>query len=483
MTDLTLLPFQRRFLAAITNPAIDRAVLSCPRGGGKSTFMAWLARRFLTPGDPLHVPGGKSYIVAASLDQCRRTTFGILEGMLAGDDDYSVNSSTQQANAVHKPSRTAVRVMPANHKTAQGLVGVSYLFSDEPGAWEINGGQAMADAIDTALGKVGDAMTVIYVGTLGPNATHPGHWYYDLVKSGHNPAAGVHVQSMQGRSDRWSTHAEIRRVNPLMWTAAKSRRTILNERKAALANPRLKAQFLTYRLNLPFGDETSVLLTEDEWQTVLDRIPGPQDERPVIGIDMGAGRAWCAAVAWWPSQRIEAFALCPGIPDIAEQERRDQVPAGAYQRLVDAGLLRIAEGYNIPPAFLMVNGIRDRWGAHLSSISDRFRAKELLDAGMTSHEDRVTQWSEASYDIRALRRAVNDGNLSVGPSRHLIAESMFATMIEHDKAGNMRILKKGTANQGRDDVSAALTLAAGEACRTWGDWNAPLPDINIFSLG
>ena len=47
--------------------------------------------------------------------------------------------------------------------------------------------------------------------------------------------------------------------------------------------------------------------------------------RPIVGVDLANGRAWASAVAWYGNGRTEALAVCPGIPDIAEQERRDNV--------------------------------------------------------------------------------------------------------------------------------------------------------------
>ena len=49
-----------------------------------------------------------------------------------------------------------------------GIVNCPLLVADEPGAWEATGGQLMSDAIETALGKPGSAMKVIYIGTLAP---------------------------------------------------------------------------------------------------------------------------------------------------------------------------------------------------------------------------------------------------------------------------------------------------------------------------
>ena len=49
---LKLQPFQRRFLRSALAPGIRTAALSLPRGNGKSTLVAWLGFRALTPGDP-----------------------------------------------------------------------------------------------------------------------------------------------------------------------------------------------------------------------------------------------------------------------------------------------------------------------------------------------------------------------------------------------------------------------------------------------
>ena len=57
MTTSDLLPFQRRFLKAALAPGIEVAALSLPRGNGKTTLLALLATRSLTPGDELFVEG------------------------------------------------------------------------------------------------------------------------------------------------------------------------------------------------------------------------------------------------------------------------------------------------------------------------------------------------------------------------------------------------------------------------------------------
>lgn len=178
---------------------------------------------------------------------------------------------------------------------------------------------------------------------------------------------------------------------------------------------------------------------------------------------MGENRAWCAAVALWRSGRCEALAVSPGIPSVAAQERRDKVPPGTYERLVQAGSLRVATDLRIPPAGMIVDLVK-AWRPE-AVVSDRRRINELLDAGLRV-TPRVTRWFEAAADIRALRKLALDGKLAVTEeARGLLTASLAAAVVKSDDGGSMRLVKRGTNNQGRDDVAAALVLAAGALAR------------------
>ena len=81
-------------------------------------------------------------------------------------------------------------------------------------------------------------------------------------------------------------------------------------------------------------------------------------------------------------------------------------------------------------------------------------------------EPRVTRWSDAAADIRALRKHSKDGPLSVDEnSRALLIASLAAAQVKSDDAGNTRLVKRSTSNSSRDDVAAALTLAIGAFAR------------------
>ena len=139
------------------------------------------------------------------------------------------------------------------------------------------------------------------------------------------------------------------------------------------------------------------------------------------------------------------------------------MPRGVYGKLVEIGALHVSEGLRVQPPAQLWNAIIAKWGEPEVTVCDRFRIGELQDcANGADIVPRVTRWSEAAADIRSLRKMALDGPLSCAQSsRALIAASLSAAMVENDKQGSMRLIKRGTNNTGRDDVAAALTLAAG----------------------
>ena len=50
-------------------------------------------------------------------------------------------------------------------------------------------------------------------------------------------------------------------------------------------------------------------------------------------------------------------------------------------------------------------------------------------------------------------------------SRDLLSASLAVATVKTDDAGISRLIKRGTNNQARDDVAAALLLATGESSR------------------
>ena len=355
---IDLLPMQRRFLKRALAPGIRTAALSLPRGEGKSTLAAYILERCMTPGDEWFEDGAEYLFCAASLEQARNV-YRPIRAELEPTGEYSFIDSVTRLGITHRETNTKLRVMSSNGKTAFGIVGSPILVADEPGAWEIVGGSLMHDAITTAQGKPLSSLRVIYIGTLAPLVS-PGHWWYDLVDAG--TQGSTFVQKLVGDAETWDKWPTIRRCNPLKAKYAESRAVLLEERDAARRDSRLKARFWSYRLNVPTLDEAQMLLMVDDWTLVTDRPEGRPSGKPIVGIDLGGGRAWSAAVAIWESGRMEAIACAPGIPSIEDQEKRDNVPSGVYAKLVDTGALTLAQGLRVQPPSALWEAICDKWG-------------------------------------------------------------------------------------------------------------------------
>lgn len=211
-----------------------------------------------------------------------------------------------------------------------------------------------------------------------------------------------------------------------------------------------------------------MLLTVEDWESVESREVPDRDGKFIVGVDLGGGRAWSAAVAMWPNGRIEALAVAPGIPSIQAQEKRDRVPKTTYSQLVERGALRVAHGLRVQPPAALIDAILSEWGKPRFIVCDRFRLDELKDAAKGIRiVGRVSRWSESASDIRSVRKYAKDGPLSCDPkSRLLLKASLSAALVRSDDSGNQRLEKRSANNTARDDVAAGLVLVAGAHSRT-----------------
>ena len=234
-----LRPFQRQFVKGALGRGINVAALSLPRGNGKSWLAAHILQRCLTPGDDLFVPLSEYILCAGSLEQAR-LCFRFIRAALEPTGQYRFIDSVTRVGITHVGTNTRLRVMSSNGKTAMGIVNCPVLVADEPGAWEATGGTLMADAIETAIGKPGSDMRVIYIGTLAP-AT--GGWWHDMIETGSR--GSTYVQALQGDPEKWDQWKEIRRVNPLSSISATFRARLREERDEARSDSRKKARFLS----------------------------------------------------------------------------------------------------------------------------------------------------------------------------------------------------------------------------------------------
>ena len=80
--------------------------------------------------------------------------------------------------------------------------------------------------------------------------------------------------------------------------------------------------------------------------------------------------------------------------------------------------------------------------------------------GAAAHAERVVRRYPGAQALRGGWPAV----LRPG-SRALFKASLSVAKVRNNDDGNVRLVKRGTNNEARDDVAAALTLAAGARSR------------------
>ncbi len=456
-----LLPFQASFVAAVSRkerpPEI--AALSVPRGNGKSWLCGKLIARSLTPGDPLFEPSVENILVSSSTNQAR-IVLEFTRQFLADEEGLRWRND----GVLHLESRARVRIVSSDARRALGLgANVRLIVCDEPGAWSPIQGRRLWDAMLTSLGK--RRTQIIVVGTLAPAPlTGVGAWWPDFVKQG--SGEGRHVSLLQADPEKWGDFDEVLRVNPVAAINPHLRRVLEREHRAALASERSARTFRQYRLNIP-GDpvESQPLITTAEWERV-ERRPVPACEgKPIIGVDLGGSRSWSAACSVWPSGRIEAWAIAPGSPSLADQERDDQVPDGTYAELVKSGGLSVDAGRVVPSVERLLARIWP-WSP-LAIVCDSYRTAELHKAveGRTRVIERARGGGEATSNVQALRALLLDTQSGVvAESRALLGAAWLQTNLTVDNSGITKVAKLDH-RRSRDDASAAFLLAAGEQAR------------------
>ena len=456
-----LLPFQASFVAAVSRKeqAPEIAALSCPRGNGKSWLCGKLIARSLTPGDPLFEPSVENILVSSSTNQAR-IVLEFARAALGESGGYRWRND----GVLHLESRARVRIVSSDARRALGLgANVRLIVCDEPGAWSPIQGRRLWDAMLTSLGK--RRTQIIVVGTLAPAPlTGPGSFWPDFIKQG--SGEGRHVALLQADPEKWVDFDEVLRVNPVAAINPHLRRVLEREHRAALASERSARTFKHFRLNIP-GDpvESQPLITTAEWERVCTRVVPEISGKPVIGVDLGGSRSWSAAAAIWPNGRIEAWAIAPGSPSLADQERADQVPTGTYAELARAGGLAVDEGQHVPSVERLLSRV---WAWEpLAIVCDSYRAPELHKAveGRTRVIERARGGGEATSNVQALRSLLLDTPSGVvAESRALLAAAWAQTNLTVDNSGLTKVTKIDH-RRSRDDAAAALLLAAGEQAR------------------
>ena len=241
------------------------------------------------------------------------------------------------------------------------------------------------------------------------------------------------------------------------------RKTILRERDDARRDEGQRPAFEAYRLNRQVAVYKDMLIPADSWRRVEARDVPLRQGRPIVGLDLGAERSLSPAWCLWRNSRSECYAVCPGIPDLAERERQDAMPRGLYRKLHDDGVLLVDEGLRVSRPATLIDHLVGIGIKPETIYCDRFALGTLKDAvaGRWPVVDRVVRWSEATEDIAGLRRLVADGPLSIAPECRALARVGLSQAVVHsDDQGSVRLAKR-RHGRSRDDVAAAGVRSVG----------------------
>ena len=255
-------------------------------------------------------------------------------------------------------------------------------------------------------------------------------------------------------------------VNPVCAINQFLTRTLEREHKAAIKSERAARTFKQFRLNIP-GDpvDSQPLITTAEWERVCARPVPAREGNPVVGIDLGGARSWCAAGAIWPNGRVESWAVSPGSPSLSTQEHEDHVADGSYAELVTAGGLSISVGLAVPSVARLLARIWD-WKP-VALVCDSYRVAELHKAvqGRVRVVERARAGGEATSNIQSLRSVLLDSQAGIVPESRALLGSCFAQTTLKIGSDGLMTTAKIDQRRSRDDAAAALLLAAGERAR------------------
>ena len=461
---LTVLRWQRRFVAGAFAPGRTTAALSVARGNGKTVLVAGIAAAALD--GPLAIPRGETIIVASSFAQAciafDHVCHFIGSEKLRDRRHYRFWQTGQLAKIEDRETGASVRALGSDPKRAHGLA-PSLILADEPAQWPNHTGDRMLSAIRTSLGKQPGARLI----ALGTRPANPEHWFSKMLA---------------GTADYAQCHAAVpddppfqrrtwKRANPSLDHLPDLEAVIRTEAGHAKTDPSVLTEFRALRLNAGTSEVSeSVLIEAGTWA----RIEGEAERAgPLLwGCDLGTSAAMSAIAAYWPETgRLETVAAFPLEPTLGERGLRDGV-GGLYVETQARGEL-IQTGQRAVDLGGLLTEALARFGRPAVIAADRWREAEMRDAldaagvPAAALEIRGQGFKDGGEDVRLFRRAILDGKVTPITTK-LLRYAMGEARVLMDPAGNAKLAKRaegGRRSTARDDAAAAAILAVAAGAR------------------
>ena len=470
-----LLPWQSRFLSgAFGQP--DDAALSMGRGNGKSTFTAAIACAAIDVDGPLVEPMAECLLVASSFDQGLinfRHILNFLEPTLekhgvGPKGRFRIQDSANRATIMDRKTGALLRVLGSDPRRLHGAA-PKILLLDEIAQWPPERVQPMLAALRTSRGKIPDSKA-LWLGTRPGTPDHP------LQKALDGIGTGFSLSFAAAKDDPPFQRRTWIKANPSLSHFPDLEKVIRLEADEAKRDSSAMQSFRSLRLNMGVSDVvSSVLVDADTWRGAM-ALPEPEARAReyILGVDLGQNAAMSAASAYFSDGRLEAVAVFPELPSLAERGLSDGV-GSLYSQMAAAGEL-LQAGRRVSDVAALLRECLERWGRPVAICCDRWRVSELkqhleaVNFPLAHLVERGQGYKDGGQDVRDFRAAVIGGG--VRPSRSLLLNAaMGEARVQGDPAGNWKLAKNtqgGRRANSRDDSCAAAIVAVAEGFRRWG---------------
>ena len=475
-----LLPWQSRFLkGAFGQP--DDAALSMGRGGGKSTFTAAIACAAVDVDGPLVEPMAECLLIASSFDQGLINFRHILNFLAPSIDKYGggpngrfrIQDSANRATITDRTTGAMLRVLGSDPRRLHGAA-PRLLLLDEIAQWPPERVQPMLAALKTSRGKIPDSKA-LWLGTRPATPDHPLQKALDGVGTGFALSFAAEKDDPPFQRKTWI------KANPSLDHFPDLEKIIRLEADEAKRDSSAMQSFRALRLNMGMSDVvSSVLVDADTWRGAM-ALPKPEAmaREYILGVDLGQNAAMSAASAYFADGRLEAVAVFPELPTLAERGLSDGV-GSLYVQMQERGEL-LQAGRRVSDVATLLRECLERWGRPVAICCDRWRVAELkqhleaVNFPLAHLVERGQGYKDGGQDVRHFRAAVLAGK--VLPSRSLLLNAAMAeARVTGDPAGNWKLSKNtqgGRRANARDDACAAAIIATAEGFRRWGGKQKP----------
>ena len=451
---LHVLPWQREYLRRVEALPGGELGLSVPAGAGKTTLAAAVAAAAVA--GPIAQPRASVLAVAGSFGQARLLfdhALAFLRPVIEGQPGRFRVLNSESTAAIHdRQTGAELRCREAAARTLHGAA-PAVIVADEPAMWQRTQSEEIYGALRSRLGKIAGSR-LLAIGTKPDSAEH---WFTKLCER-----SGT-IYAAPADSDPFSV-ATWHAANPSLSYFPDLLETYEREAAEAKADAGLLRQFRAFRLNQGTSTVDVCLLIEpDTWQAAEgDAAPaGPF----VLGADLGSGLSMSAAAGYWPTTgRLDAIAMLPAVPDLAERGRFDAV-GDTYRQMSDRAELVTTPGQAADNPALLREALK-RWGRPVAIVADRFRHRDIAD-GMKAaglHCPLVLRgqgFRDGAEDVRDFRVALARGEVTPVVSL-LLRFAMSGAVTVSDPAGNAKLARASEGNRRqrhRDDAAAAAVLA------------------------